>query len=340
MGKIMNRSSTNKLKAIYYSLSSPAAFAGLNRVYNEAKKQIPNISRDQVQEFLRAQSAYTLYKPGRKRYKRLRTVPSGLNTDWQADLAILDTLYKNNDGNKYLLVCIDVLSRKIYAAGVKSKSPKHMIEGFNKIFDKAKTRPLKLYTDRGLEFEAKEMHRYFERLDIIKQVVYSPDIHAGVVERAHKTIKGRLYRYFHTNKTHRWIDVIDKIVDGINNTINRGIEARPNDINYENAQEHRERVFGTAYEADKTPRFKEGDLIRINKDKGIFGKGYHPNYTTEIFKIKRVKYTDPPHYKITDLEGVDILGVFYEEEISLIRENESDQKGLGVKFRPLLWPKL
>jgi transposase InsO family protein len=336
----MNRSNTNKLKDIFYSLSSPAAYAGINSVYNEAKKHIQNISRDQVEEFLQSQSAYTLYKPGRKKFKRLRTVPSGLNTDWQADLAILDTLHKNNDGYKYLLVCIDVLSRKIYATGVKSKSPRHMVEGFDKIFEKAKTRPLKLYTDRGIEFQAKAMLKYYEDLDIIKHVVYSPDIHAGVVERSHKTIKGRLYKYFHNKKTHRWIDVIDKIVDGINNTINRGIGVRPNDINYKNSQEHRERVFGSAYNSDKKPKFKVGDLIRINKDKGVFGKGYHPNYTLEIFKIKAVKYTDPPHYKITDLKGEDILGVFYEPEISHVRENRSDQKGSGIKFQPVIWSKL
>jgi hypothetical protein len=243
-----------------------------------------------------------------------------------------------NDGYKYLLVCIDILSRKIYVAPVKSKSGKYMKVAFDKIFKKAGVRPLKLYTDRGIEFQARDMLKYFEDLDIIKLVVYSPDIHAGVVERAHKTIKGRLYRYFHKNKTHRWVDIIDKIVDGINKTVNRGIGVKPNDINYKNAQKHRERVFGNAYISDKKPKFKEGDLIRINKDKGIFGKGYHPNYTIEIYKIKNVKHSNPPHYKIIDMKGEDILGVFYEPEISLIRENETDQKGFG--FKPIIWEKV
>jgi hypothetical protein len=334
----MERTKTNILNKIFYNINSPASFAGINRVYEEAKNQIPNITREEVEEFLRKHSTYTLYRPGRKKFKRLRTVPSGLNTDWQADLAILDTLYKNNYGYKYLLVCIDVLSRKIYAAPVKSKSGRYMKEGFNKILKKAGTRPLKLYTDRGIEFEARDMLKYFEDLDIIKLVVYSPDIHAGVVERAHKTIKGRLYRYFHKNKTHRWIDVIDKIVNGINNTVNRGIGVRPNEINYKNSQEHRELIFRTAYIPDKKPRFKEGDLVRLNKDKGIFGKGYHPNYTLEIFKIKNVKNSKPPHYKITDLKGEDILGVFYEPELSLILENDTDQKGSG--FKPRIWEKV
>jgi hypothetical protein len=253
---------------------------------------------------------------------------------------MFDTLYKNNDGFKYLLVCIDVLSRKIYGAPVKSKSPVHMKVAFKKIFDKAKTRPLKIYSDRGLEFQAKEMIKYFEDNDIIKHVVYTPETHAGVVERAHKTIKLRLYRYFHRNKTHRWVDVIDKIINGINNSINRTIGVKPNDVTYENAQELRERVFGDAFEPKKAPKLEEGDLVRMSKDKGVFARSFHPSYTMEIFKIKNAKLTNPPHYKIQDLEGNDVKGVFYEHDLSKIKENETDQKGSGMKLNKQLWPKL
>ena len=35
------------------------------------------------------------------------------------------------------------------------------------------------------------MAKYFEEKDIIKLVVYTPETHAGVVERAQKTIKLR-----------------------------------------------------------------------------------------------------------------------------------------------------
>jgi transposase InsO family protein len=326
----MNRRKLTKLKEIYFDTKSPAAYAGVDRVHKEIKKTFPTTTIDEVREFLQGQSTYTLYRPNIKRFQRLKTVPSGLNTDWQADLAMFDTLYKNNDGYKYLLVCIDVLSRKIYGAPVKSKSPHHVKEGFKKIFEKAKTRPLKIYTDRGLEFQAREMIKFFEDNDIIKLVVYTPETHAGVVERANKTIKLRLYRYFHKNKTHRWVDAIDKIINGINNSVNRTIGVKPNDVTYKNAQELRERVFGDAFESRRGPRFEEGDLVRMSKDKGVFGRSFHPSYTMEIFKIKTVKLSNPPHYKIQDLKGNDIKGVFYEQDLSKIKANETDQKGSGL----------
>ena len=56
------------------------------------------------------------------------------------------------------------------------------------------------------------MKKYFEEKFIIKNVMYSPDLHAGVVERANRTIKERLYRYFTQNDTFRWVNIIEKII--------------------------------------------------------------------------------------------------------------------------------
>ena len=320
---IRNRKITNTLNKVYFDINSSASYAGANKVYREAKRLIPKLKYADVKEFLEGQSTHTMYKPQRKRFKRLATIPSGLNSDWQCDLAIMDMLSKNNDGYKYMLVCVDVLSRKMYVAPVKSKSPKQMIPAFNAIFSKAK--PLKLYSDRGLEFQAKEMLKFFQDQDIVKHVVYTRNIHAGIVERANRTIKERLYRYFHKHKTHRWVDVIDKIINNINNSVNRTIGMTPNQVTLKNSQILYKELYGDAYSAQE-PKFNVGDVVRIVKDKGVFGKGYHPSYSRELFRIRVAKHTRPPHYKLQDMEGADIMGVYYEPELSLVRLNIGDQK--------------
>ena len=38
----------------------------------------------------------------------------------------------------------------------------------------------------------------------------------------------------------------------------------------------------------KSPTFKAGDHIRISKYKNIFSKGYTPNWSEEVFVIKKV----------------------------------------------------
>ena len=49
--------------------------------------------------------------------------------------------------------------------------------------------------------------------------------------------------------------------------------------------------------------------------KGIFEKGYTPKWTEEIFTISKIQYTDPITYKITDHNGEEIKGSFYEREL-------------------------
>ena len=44
---------------------------------------------------------------------------------------------------------------------------------------------------------------------------------------------------------------------------------------------------------DKDPKFKVGDHVRISKYKNAFAKWYTPNWSEEVFIIKKVKNTVP-----------------------------------------------
>ena len=41
----------------------------------------------------------------------------------------------------------------------------------------------------------------------------------------------------------------------------------------------------------KDPKFKIGDFVRISKYKNIFAKGCNPNWSEEVFVIKKVENT-------------------------------------------------
>ena len=66
---------------------------------------------------------------------------------------------------------------------------------------------------------------------------------------------------------------------------------------------------------DKDPKFKVGDHVSISKYKNISAKGYMPNWSEEIFVIKKVKKTVLWTYVINDLNGKEIIGTFYEKEL-------------------------
>ena len=42
---------------------------------------------------------------------------------------------------------------------------------------------------------------------------------------------------------------------------------------------------------EKDPKFKVGNRVRISKYKNIFPKGYPPNWSGEIFVVKKKEYS-------------------------------------------------
>ena len=73
---------------------------------------------------------------------------------------------------------------------------------------------------------------------------------------------------------------------------------------------------------DKDPKFQVGDHARTSKYKIIFAKGYTPNWSEEMFVIKKVKNTVPLSYVINDLNGEKIIGTFYEKELQKTNQEE------------------
>ena len=67
--------------------------------------------------------------------------------------------------------------------------------------------------------------------------------------------------------------------------------------------------------------FKIGDIVRISKYKNIFAKGYVPNWSEEVFVIKKVKNTVPWRYVVRDLNG-EVVGTFYEKELQKTNQKE------------------
>ena len=73
---------------------------------------------------------------------------------------------------------------------------------------------------------------------------------------------------------------------------------------------------------NEDPKFKIGDNVRISKYKNIFAKIYVPNSSEEVFVIKKAKNTVPWTYVISDLNGEEIVGMFYKKELQKPNQKE------------------
>ena len=102
-----------------------------------------------------------------------------------------------------------------------------------------------------------------------------------------RTLKGEIYKYMTSISKNAYIDKLDDIVDKYNNTYHTTIKMKPIDDKYNT-------YINTSKEINnKDPKFKVGDHVRILKYKNIFVKGYMPNWSEEVFVIKKVKNTAP-----------------------------------------------
>ena len=113
-----------------------------------------------------------------------------------------------------------------------------------------------------------------------------------------------------------YIDKPDDIVHKYNNKNHRTIKMKPIDV-----KDNTYIDFGKEVN-DNDPKFKVGDHVRISKYKNIFAKGYTPNWSQEIFLIKKIKNTVSWTYVINDLNGEEITGTFYEKELQKIDQQE------------------
>ena len=107
-----------------------------------------------------------------------------------------------------------------------------------------------------------------------------------------------------------YFDVLDDIVDKYNNTVHRTIKTKPIEVTGDYYAKYNEDPSNK-----KDPTFKVGDNVRTYKYKNIFAKGYTPNWSEEVFVINRIKNTVPWIYAISDLNGEEITGNFYEKEM-------------------------
>ena len=308
------------LKGVYYDLSSPAVYSGVNAVYREAKKQDPLVKVSDVTDFLQKQDTYTLHKGIRRNFARKRTVAVGVDTDWQADLCDMQNLKKHNKGYTYILTVIDVLSKFAWAQPVKDKSPATVAIAFKKVLGTNNRKPWRLYTDKGWEFRGKPFQDLLDECNIQYLSSESPDVKASIAERLNRTLKSKLWKHFTTSKTFCYLDCLQDIVDSYNNSYHTSIKRRPIEVSQSNEGEVRRVLYGApVWLGKKKPvaqfRFGIGDKVRIAKHKGVFEKGYLPNFTEEIFTIKYRIGSKPPTYVIEDWGKEEISGVFYEPEL-------------------------
>ena len=281
------------------------------------------LSRKKFSDWLMGQDTYTLHKPARRNFKRNRVIVGGIEEQsWQMDLADMQSLKQYNDGYRYLLVCIDVFSKYTWIVPIKSKTGPALGEALKVILSSGR-KLHKIMTDQGTEFFNKSFQTLLKNEDIQVFNTFN-ETKASIVERVIRTLKIKMWRYFTAKKTMRYFDMLPDLVYSYNHSEHRSIGRPPALVNSENEDE----VFPTLYRnfLDNVQpvkyKFKIGDQVRISKIKPKFEKEYLPNYSKEIFTVRKRVRRNPPVYKLKDYDGEELKGTFYDKELQNVIKHD------------------
>ena len=317
----LSKEQEEKLKEIYYDPNHPA---GLGSV--AALAAAASVKPRKVRLWLAKQKTYTLHRQARKHYPTRRYYVNNIDDQWQMDLADMIQIQRFNQGFRYILTCIDILSRYGWARPLKTKSGAEVAAAIQDILVSSGRTPKRIQTDQGKEFYNAQVKRLLEQHDIELFSVKSP-FKSAMVERWNRTIKTKLWKYFTSKNHYKWLDVLPKIVHAYNNSVHRIIKMKPADVNQENAILVWERLYGKTKRNRKTiHNINKGDRVRISKAKGQFEKGYLPNWSREEFIVDNInKKFLPSMLSLKDDHGEIIEGNFYGDEVQkIIRDKDDD----------------
>ena len=261
--------------------------------------------------------ANELHKPIIRKFEKRKVYSTFKDNIWGVDLADMQLLSKYNKGIRFLLCVIDIFSKYTWVVPLKDKKGIRIVKAFQSILKQSNSsrKPNKIWVDKGSEFYNVYFKKWLRDDNIVMYSIHNEG-KSVVAERFIRTLKSKIYKYMTSISKNVYIDKLDDIVDEYNNTYHTTIKMKPADVK-DNT------YINTGKEINnKDCKFKVGDHVIISKYKNIFAKGYMPNWSEEVFVIKKVKNTVPWTYVVNDLNGEEIIGTFYEKELQKTNQKE------------------
>ena len=307
-----------------YVSDEPFSFGGKYRLHEHFGKEKKKL----IDKSLKASDIYSRFFQYKKPRRYSPVYVHNKRELFQCDLVTFTNkeIAEKNDGYLYLFTTIDVFTKYAWVYKLKNKECKTVMKCFADILSKCGKKPERVQTDRGSEFVCKAFKKYFKDQDIYHYVSYS-DRKCPVIERFNLTIQSLLYKIMDHQSTLRWIDCIDKAMKIYLNRKHGTIKMSPMKAelkkNEKIVRRNLYKYFAKSGMKPQRAKFKIGDTVRLWKYHGKFERGYDSKFTYEYFKIfKILKNLPVVRYRLKDVNGEEILGSYFQDELIPYTEPE------------------
>ena len=342
--------SSNQIESLYTDTSVPGSlgslpvfYKSLRARYKESNPQaLKGWTQQKVEQVLRGIPAFSLFKHPSKQKRHTKyaqVVTHGSNSQWQCDLMEFPAGQgRVNKGYNYILICVDVFSKRAYTKALKTKEGTEVAQAFKVLFaaPTLKKVPRTIQSDSGKEFHNRHVSSLFRDHGIRHFSTYNTE-KAQMAERLIRTLKIKLKKIQQINRDGNWIDHYQDVTQNYNRTAHSALAMAPNEVTPETEGVVRERLYhgqgryppkdilrdttggGGGKKKRRIRTLPEGAYVRLFKSKGTFEKESTRLWTTEVFKISKVWRSEVPvRYSLVDLDGEEIKGTFYGWELQQV----------------------
>ena len=143
---------------------------------------------------------------------------------------------KDNNGIKCLLTVIDIFSKFVWIVPLKRKTGQEVANAFSRILKERI--PSKMWVDNARAFDNKNVQKLVELCSTENEEK------SCEIERFNRTIREKMFKYFSANKTRKFVDVLDLLVDQYNNTIHSSSKMTPKEAS---RKENENKVWRNLY---------------------------------------------------------------------------------------------
>jgi len=315
-------------REIFTDTSHAASFSNPSQVLQALKREGNGFERatiQQVKHALAKLSSYSRHRQIRRRNHSMTTRSDDVDERWQLDLMNCSSFKSQlNDGFKYLLMIIDVFSRRLTVVPLYDRKCEETSEALELIFMTTGRIPKTITSDSGQEFKGKAFRALCRKYSIKQYFTVSDKTHASLVERVIRTMRTKMGKLMTHRETTRYLDKLGNLVSNYNNSTHSTLGISPNEASSSIANRQLA-SFNTRWRLNRPnmPRkegeelpFKVGDQVRIPMPSRRFRKSHEPSFSQQTFAVKSSFRNDKkrPVTRLTDSIGN--KPVYYPFELS------------------------
>lgn len=316
----------NRIREAYTTPGHPIAFSAPAPVAKYFQIPIKKASK-----YLQEIQGYVLHREYKRPQRYIPYYVKERRRQVQGDLIDIGTYARENDGIKFLLVLIDIFTKKLWVFPMKNKSGRTTRDILERWLRNIDEKPKKLVTDRGLEFTNRPVQTLLTQNRVAWRAAFGT-LKACIAERVNKTLQILIFKYMTETRRNRYIDKLQDFVSTYNNRGHRTLKGMtPNEADRpENEARvrtiHEERYEEAERHRQQKPKFKVGDIVRLKtlpKKIGGDSRAYSQQFTGEYFTISAINRTFPVFlYHLRSMNThEEIAGGLYANELVRQRGN-------------------